>query len=145
MATRASLLFRNAPILITRGDQARLRALVDRHLDGPEAAAAEQLEGELERATVLNRYMIPDDVVTMRSVVTFEDVATGEQLQATLVYPSEADVAQGKISVLAPVGMALLGLKVGQQISWPIPGGRARTLRVLAVPYQPEAAGDLDL
>ncbi len=63
----------------------------------------------------------------------------------TLVYPKDADVDQGKVSVLAPVGSALLGLSVGQSIRWPLPGGTIRHLRVVSVTYQPEAAGDLDL
>jgi regulator of nucleoside diphosphate kinase len=60
-----------------------------------------------------------------------------------LVYPFEADASAGRISVLAPVGTALLGLVVGQTIEWPMPSGQSRRLRVVAVPYQPEAAGDL--
>jgi regulator of nucleoside diphosphate kinase len=60
------------------------------------------------------------------------------------VYPHDADVDQGKVSVLAPVGSALLGLSVGQSIRWPLPGGKTRHLGVVTVSYQPEAAGDLD-
>jgi regulator of nucleoside diphosphate kinase len=80
----------------------------------------------------------------MNSRVRFEDLDSGEQLEVTLVYPRDADVDQSKVSVLAPVGSALLGLSVGQSISWPLPGGKSRHLRVVGVTYQPEAAGDMD-
>jgi regulator of nucleoside diphosphate kinase len=103
------------------------------------------LEEELGHAVVVDSTTVPSDVVTMNSRVWFEDLDTGEQLEITLVYPSDADVDQGKVSVLAPVGSALLGLSVGQSIEWPLPGGKSRQLRVVSVNYQPEAAGDLDL
>jgi regulator of nucleoside diphosphate kinase len=77
----------------------------------------------------------------MNSRVQFEDLDTGERLEMTVVYPGSADVERGRISVLAPVGSALLGLAVGESIRWPLPGGKSRHLRVVGVTYQPEAAG----
>jgi regulator of nucleoside diphosphate kinase len=80
----------------------------------------------------------------MNSRVLFEDVESGEELEVTLVYPRNADFDQRRISVLAPVGTALLGLAVGESIVWPTPGGTDRRLRVTRLSYQPEAAGDPD-
>lgn len=130
---------RETPILVSNEDAQRLRAVVERHVDGREGAAAEMLELELDRAQVLPREDMPANVVTMGSKVVFEDVDTGSRRTAVLVYPEEADVARSRISVLAPVGTALLGLAVGESISWPVPNGRARTLRVVSIENQPEA------
>jgi regulator of nucleoside diphosphate kinase len=77
--------------------------------------------------------------------VLYEDADTGDRREAVLAYPEEADLAQSLISVLAPIGAALLGLRAGQSISWPGPGRRTRAIRVLSVVYQPEAAGDRHL
>jgi regulator of nucleoside diphosphate kinase len=103
------------------------------------------LESELDRAQVVSQEEFPPDVVSMRSTVVYEDADTGERGEAILVYPEEADMEHALISVLAPIGTALLGLSVGQSISWPVPGGRTRTIRVVSVAYQPEAAGDRHL
>jgi regulator of nucleoside diphosphate kinase len=99
-----------------------------------------QLEEELARCVVVARDEIPDDVVTMNSRVVFEDETTGERREVTLVYPREADIDAGKISVLVPVGTALLGLRVGQSIDWALPSGEKHRYRVVAVPYQPESS-----
>ncbi len=131
-----------APIQIAVGDMERLRAVVERHAGGVQDAAAEMLEAELDRAHVMPRDGLPPDVVTMHSRVLSEDVDTGERRELVLVYPEEADVQRSWISVLAPVGTALLGLSAGQSISWPVPAGRTRTIRVVSVVYQPEAGGD---
>jgi regulator of nucleoside diphosphate kinase len=87
---------------------------------------------------------MPPDTVTMNSLVLCVDETTGAEHQLQLVYPRDADAAQGKVSVLAPVGAALLGLSAGQAIDWPLPGGRSTRLRVLRVIDQPEAHGRLD-
>ncbi|MNC89208.1 Regulator of nucleoside diphosphate kinase [compost metagenome] len=83
---------------------------------------------------------IPRDVVTMNSRVVFENETTGERREVTLVYPHEADIDAGKISILVPVGSALLGLRVGQSIDWELPSGEKHRYRVIDVPYQPERA-----
>ena len=85
---------------------------------------------------------MPADVVTMNSIASIEDVS-GETREISLVYPREADGAANRISVLAPVGSAMLGLRVGQSIAWKVPGGRALRLRVAGISYQPEASGQL--
>jgi regulator of nucleoside diphosphate kinase len=96
---------------------------------------------ELSRATVVDSSEIPSDVVTMNSTVRFVDDANGSEFELTLVYPHGAG-APGTVSVLAPVGSALLGLAIGQPISWQVPGGRKLQLRVLQVLQQPEATGE---
>jgi regulator of nucleoside diphosphate kinase len=103
------------------------------------------LEEELARAVVVPVDEIPADVVTMNSKVRFADQATGESSEVTVVYPRHADVEAGKVSVLAPIGTALLGLKVGETIEWTMPTGKTRKLEIINVLYQPEAAGDTDL
>lgn len=130
-----------SPIQVTVTDMERLRVTVDRHIGGAESSAAEMLEAELDRAHIVTQDELPPDVVSMRSSVVYEDVDTGERREAILVYPDEADLEHSLISVLAPIGIALLGLSVDQSISWPVPGGRTRTIRVLSVDYQPEATG----
>jgi len=127
------------PIYLTQGDMDKLLHLVDAY----PGKRFGQLEHELVRAHVVARGEIPADIVTMNSRVVFEDEGTGEHREVTLVYPGSADIDAGKISVLTPVGTALLGLRVGQSIDWELPGGAKRRYRIAAVPYQPEAAGEM--
>jgi regulator of nucleoside diphosphate kinase len=98
-----------------------------------------RLAAELNKAVVVDSRLVPPDVVTMNSRVLFEDVSTGERRAVTIVFPQQANAARGSISVLAPVGTALLGLAVGQSIVWPFPDGVTHCLRVLRIIYQPEA------
>ena len=130
---------------ITEQDHRRLRAVVERFIDGRHAAAAEALETELDRARVVPQDEIDPDVLTMRSRALCVDRETGTQRELVLVYPDEADVSSGKISVLAPVGLALLGLRVGDTIRWPTPRGRDAVLELLELRYQPEADGAYEL
>jgi len=119
-------------LIVSSHDLARLEAL----LESPalkQHPAALALGDELGRASVVPPEQIPAGIVAMHSRVECEDELHGERHHLTLVYPHEADAAQGRISVLAPVGSALLGLAVGQSIDWQAPGGRALRLRVLAV------------
>ena len=132
-------------VRVTAEDMQRLRVVVDRHLDGALATAAEQLDGELQRAVVEPQEQIPPDVVTMRSRILFEDLDTGRRREATLVYPEEADIEQSKISVLAPAGLAVLGLKKDDIIEWPLPNARRTRFRIVEILYQPEASGDFHL
>jgi regulator of nucleoside diphosphate kinase len=132
-------------IVLTAKDERRLAQLLQAKANELERGTLELLEGELQRATIVDSSQIPDNVVTMNSVVTFEDLETGQHSEVTLVYPSASSGSEGRVSVLAPIGSALLGLSVGDSIEWPLPGGRSRRLRVTAVHYQPEAEGQLDL
>jgi regulator of nucleoside diphosphate kinase len=129
------------PILLSSLDLKRLEALLDK-MPPAEAERHDALAAELARAEVVEPSKVPANIVTMNSRVTFEDEATGEATTVTLVYPGAAG-ASGTVSILAPVGSALLGLTKGQHIDWPTPDGHQRRLRVLDISYQPEAAGDL--
>ncbi len=102
---------------------------------------ADALQQEMARADVVAPEAVPANVVTMNSTVLCREESSGRKHQFTLVYPRAADAASDKVSVLAPVGAALLGLSVGQSIDWPAPEGMLR-LHVLGILYQPEAAGD---
>ena len=128
------------PIIVSSLDLERIEALLDapahRHFPGSEA-----LRAELARADVVEPQRMPADVVTMNSQVNVIDIGNGEEYDLTLVYPRDADGDPGKVSVLAPVGSAILGLRVGQSIQWPMPGGRQLVLRIAAIRYQPEASG----
>ena len=122
-------------IVLSRLDLDRIESLLER--EAP--ADSERLRAELDRAEVREPNDMPDDVITMNSTARFVDVASGDEHEMTLVYPRDAGAA-GTVSILAPVGSALLGLRVGQQIDWTGPGGRPLRLRVLAISYQPEAS-----
>src|SRR5690349_21540509 len=126
-------------IYLTQTDMDRLLELVEAY----PGQRFDKLERELLRAKVVPREQLPHDVVTMNSRVLFENETTGERREVTLVYPGTADIDAGRISVLVPVGTALLGLRVGQSIDWELPGGAKRRYRIAAVPYQPEAAGEM--
>ncbi|MEI2454702.1 nucleoside diphosphate kinase regulator [Lysobacter firmicutimachus] len=128
------------PLLLSRLDCDRLEALLDQAPPGLDTGG---LRRELDRAEVVEPAQVPADVITMNSVIRFVDEASGEEREAALVYPRDADGRSDRISILAPVGSALLGLRVGARIAWPLPGGRSAQLRVLGLRYQPEAAGDL--
>jgi regulator of nucleoside diphosphate kinase len=124
-------------IYLTQDDMDRILALVESYPD----KRFEKLENELLRAKVVPRDEIPQDLVTMNSRVIFENETTGERREITLVYPGMADIGAGRISVLVPVGTALLGLRVGQSIDWELPSGETQRFRIVAVPYQPEVPG----
>ena len=128
-------------IVLSRLDVERIENLLDR-LPATEAQQHAPLRAELERAEVREPAGMPADVVTMNSTVTFSEESTGERITLALVYPGAAG-KPGTVSILAPVGSALLGLARGQEIDWPMPGGQSRRLRVMEIGYQPEAAGDL--
>ena len=113
----------NHHVFLTEADFTRVMALQ------PEPF----LRAELERAIVVARDAIPADVVTMYSTVRYRDEHADVSREVQIVYPEEADIARARISVLAPVGAALLGLATGQAIDWPFPGGEIRRLRVEAV------------
>lgn len=127
---------------ITDRDMKRLRELLEtaRRFNSHSRAALDQLETELERAQVVASDQIPADVITMHSTARLIDVETGEEMVYTLVYPHEADIDQHRISVLAPIGIAILGYRVGDSLEWQVPEGLSR-LKVKEVIYQPEASG----
>ncbi|OCR25823.1 nucleoside diphosphate kinase regulator [Pseudomonas syringae] len=129
-------------IILTRLDVQRLEQLID-GLD-EDTPGVEALQAELDRAEqVVGHDEVPAGVVTMNSRVHCREEISHKDYHLTLVYPQDAG-AEGTVSVLAPVGTALLGLQVGQHIDWPAPGGKTLKLTLLAVEYQPEAAGEYD-
>jgi regulator of nucleoside diphosphate kinase len=109
-----------------------------------EWARIEELEVELNRAIIVDTDKIPPDIVTMNSKVYFRDMDTGKDEFYQLVYPEDADIEQNKISILAPIGTAILGYKVGDVIEWKVPAG-VRRLKIKKILYQPEAAKEYHL
>jgi len=129
-------------ITVSSLDLERLEDLLDSpRADGFPGKAA--LQAELARAEIVEPGKVPPDVVTMNSTVRFVTDSPEQEFQLTLVYPKDADNSGGKISVLAPVGSALLGLAVGDEIEWPRPGGGMTRVRIVDVVFQPERAGEL--
>ena len=131
-------------LIISDVDRERLEALIDSARVGSRMREdyLAALEGELGRAHVVPAGEVPEDVVTMNSVVRLLDLDSGETEEYELVYPTDADMEHGRISVLAPIGTAILGYRVGDVIEWPVPTG-LRRLRVEEVLCQPERAGAL--
>ena len=137
----------NAVIWLTEQDYTRLKHVlaeqtqqsrnIERELDA--------LEELLELARVVRADSVPEDVVTMNSRVLFRDVRSDEEGTVTIAYPADADPSSGRISVLSPVGAALIGATEGQEVELPIPHGQTRLIRVQNVLYQPEAQGDFAL
>jgi len=135
-------------IYITEYDLNRLTELLEvglsfrgsknesQHLDG--------LKEELDRAHIVQPKDIPADVVTMNSRVRLRDMSKQDEQVYTLVFPRDADAENGKVSILAPVGTAILGYRVGDLVEWQVPAG-LRELKIEEILYQPEAAGDYHL
>lgn len=133
-------------IWITDFDRERLQKLLEgtRIWSTRDREHLERLDEELAAAHVVAARDIPPDVVTMNSRLRLHDLDSGREMVFTLVFPSDADVEQGKVSVLAPLGTAVLGFRRGDTFEWHVPG-RVRRLRIEEVLYQPEAAGDYHL
>lgn len=125
-------------ITISSLDAERLEQLLESLQKSDASGAA--LEAELARATVLEPQQMPPNVVTMNSTVRFA-MLSGEEFEMTLVYPKDMDSSGKTVSILAPVGSALLGLAQGDAIEWPSPNGDMTTVKVKEVTYQPERAG----
>jgi regulator of nucleoside diphosphate kinase len=128
-------------ILVTEDDMDRLRDLVhaSRRSARRDQNHLAELDRELDRAEVVAAADVPADVVTMHSVVRVRDLDTDARVDYRLVFPADADIERRRISVLAPIGTALIGYRAGDRIEWTTPGGKRR-LQVEAVLYQPETA-----
>jgi regulator of nucleoside diphosphate kinase len=124
---------RPSVIHLRRSDADTLTRLIESAVWSRDSRSAELLDEELGRARVVADDALPASSVALDSRVRFEDLQTGEQREITLVLPWKVDSAQSRISVLSPVGSALIGLSVGDDIDWPLPSGRLRRIRVLAV------------
>jgi regulator of nucleoside diphosphate kinase len=133
-------------IHITKFDMDRLLELIDGLRSTPKSAKMDLdlLEKELHRAILCDPQNIPKDVITMNSKVSFTDTESGEKMTYTLVFPSSANISDFKLSILAPLGIALLGYRKGDIIEWVVPSG-VKTIRVDEIIYQPEASGDYNL
>lgn len=118
------------PIVVAKSDLDRLRPFVAMTYRSP---VADYLAEELSRARVVDTLPDASDVVRLGSSVRFKDLRSGVARTVTLVTPNEADIDAGRISVLTPVGAALLGLSIGQQIAFTLPNGTERSLRVMTV------------
>ena len=137
----------NTMTWLTEQDYNRLKRLLaelTRQSRGMQAGV-EALEEILDLARVVHPEKVPETVVTMNSRVLFEDVQTQEKGTVTIVYPADADPSNSKISVLSPVGAALIGESEGKEVGLPLPHGQTRRIRILNVLYQPEAQGDFAL
>jgi regulator of nucleoside diphosphate kinase len=134
-------------IWVTGQDYNRLRQLLaelTRQSRGMQAGL-QTLEEILDLARIVHPEKVPSNVVTMNSQVLFEDVSTKEKGTVTIVYPADADPSSGRISVLSPVGAALLGESEGEEVELPLPHRQTRRIRINSVLYQPEAQGDFAL
>lgn len=136
----------NREICITENDKKRLLDLITEanRFGGRSRNDLKSLEQELARARIVSPQDIPKDVVTMNSKIVLVDVDSGEEMNLRLVFPQDADVDMGWISILAPVGTAILGYAKGDVLEWPVPSG-IRRLQIQEILYQPEAAGDFHL
>jgi regulator of nucleoside diphosphate kinase len=136
---------KSSSIHITRFDKKRLLSLL-RSLDatGEVREEIEDLAHELERGTEVESTEVGADVVTMNSTVRVTDVDANTTHLYTIVFPGDADFEKGRISILSPLGTALLGYRAGDVVTWEMPRG-TRRLRIEALVYQPEAAGDFHL
>lgn len=128
------------PITLSSRDLGRLEKLLDTL--PPDHAVGAVLQEELNRADIVEPQAMPPAVVTMNATVRFVIEATGEEFCQTLVYPRDADGSAGRISILAPVGSALLGLTTGDRMRWPRPDGDSMTLRIQEIVSQPERDGE---
>ena len=126
-------------VLLTDIDSSRLQSLIEgsKLRDMRDVGSAEMLERHLDEADVMPATHIHPDVVTMDSEVLVTDIGSGDTFSFHVVFPRSADAGEGRISVLEPLGMAVLGRSVGARVNWDTPGGR-RALRVEDVIYQPE-------
>lgn len=133
------------PIHITTQDKQRLEdLLVEVQASDPRKHGdLKALTRELRRAVIVDPKDVFSDVITMNSRAEMRDLESGETVAFTLVFPSEANIDEEKISVLAPIGAGMLGYRVGDEFEWNVPGG-LRRMKVTKVEYQPEAAGHFD-
>jgi regulator of nucleoside diphosphate kinase len=129
-------------IYITEADMKRLHLLIESIKNTRDDVRA--LQAELEHACIVTPADVPPDVITMNSKARLRDLETGEEMVFTLAFPGNANIENDKISVVAPIGTAMLGQRVGDELEWEVPGGLVR-LRVEEVLYQPEAVGDYHL
>ena len=128
----------NPPRVLTELDQVRISKL----LKHPDMAFAAELESVIDNAELVSSYDVPPHLVTMNSRVLIADEMLKEERTLTLCYPPDTNPTTGFVSVLSPVGTALLGLTEGQTACWSAPGGESASAKILKVIFQPEESGD---
>jgi regulator of nucleoside diphosphate kinase len=116
-------------LIISQNDYQKISSLIR----NAETQTAVLLEEEIGRAMVVSRDQLPSDVVSMNSTVKFVCMDSSKESVVKLVFPQDANIEENKVSILAPVGAALIGLRVGQVIKWPLPHGKETTLKVVSV------------
>jgi len=133
------------PVYMTSFDMERLESLIQTHRSSSpkRKAQIDRLEKELDRAVIVDPKDIPADVVTMNTKLRLRDETSGEEMVLSLVFPADANLEKNRVSVLAPIGTALLGYRVGDIIEWEVPSG-TKTFRITETLYQPEASGHYD-
>lgn len=133
------------PTVISWFDRMRLAGLIKLFREQPDKQEAlDALKEKLERARIIKPEEVLPSLVTMNSTVILSDLDSGERLKLEVVFPGAADPTTGQVSVLSPIGLALLGCSEGADVEWPVPGG-TRRLRLIKVSFQPEAAGIYNL
>jgi len=133
-------------IQVTKRDHERLTRLIGslQNVSAPDKVCLDKLQGELNRARLIASEQVDPGVVTMNSTVKLRDFDDQQLYEYQLVYPQDADSEKNRLSILAPVGTALLGFSVGDSVQWEVPAG-VRRFRIEEIIYQPEAAGDYSL
>ena len=134
-------------IFITATDLERLKKLIENEKvlrKKEESKEIRDLEKELNRAVIVKSENIPHDIITMNSKFILVDLNSNEEIEYSLVYPENADFFDNKISIIAPIGTAMLGYKEGDEIDWHIPDGVAR-FKIKKIIYQPESEGAFEL
>lgn len=126
-------------ISITQLDLYRLNSLVENTTD------SDSLQNEVERARVVDFPEVATDLVTMNTRFRYLNITDDKTAEIMIVYPKDANTREGMISVLAPLGTALIGLREQEEIDWAFPDGKTKKLKVLEILYQPESSGDLHL
>lgn len=127
-------------ITLSSLDVDRLYSIIE-SLPNKDLAGLDALENELDRANIVAPEEMPPTIVTMNSTVKFTVEETGSTFELTLVYPKDVDASGRTISIFAPVGSALIGLSIGDQIEWPKPGGGIMKVTIDDIAFQPERAG----
>ncbi len=129
-------------IYITRADMERLRNLIQAY-NGRDTPYLESLEEELDRAKIVDPKDIPHNIVTMNSAVRIRDLDNGEETTVMLVFPDKKETSEKTVSILAPIGTALIGYGEGDTIEWEVPAGKKR-FQIMEIVYQPERVGNYD-
>jgi regulator of nucleoside diphosphate kinase len=133
-------------IFITKADKAKLKEIIEAELKSSHMLdkSMKKLDEEINNAHVVDTDKIPRDVITMNSRVVLHLNDEDKDIEASLVYPEDADWSAGKLSILSPIGTAILGYREGDSVEWEVPSGKTE-IKIKKVIYQPEASGDYQL